>query len=157
MRKRILGDASSGPSAVAVQWLDVERNAEVEVTSEDAAHPVEAAFHPGSGTGWRAGAAGPQTIRLRLDEPRRIERIRLVFEEHEDSRTQEFVLRWSADGGRSYREIVRQQYTFSPHGSTREVEEYTVDLDGVTALELQIAPDIGDHGARASLREWMLA
>jgi hypothetical protein len=61
------------------------------------------------------------------------------------------VLRWSKDGGRSYREILRQQYTFSPPGATREVEDYTVNLDGVTALELTIVPDISGGDARASL------
>jgi t-SNARE complex subunit (syntaxin) len=61
------------------------------------------------------------------------------------------VLRWSKDGGRSYREILRQQYTFNPPGATREVENYIVDLDGVTALELTIVPDISGGDARASL------
>jgi len=61
------------------------------------------------------------------------------------------VLRWSKDGGRSYREILRQQFTFSPPGTTREVEDYTVDLNGVTALELTIVPDLSGGNARASL------
>jgi hypothetical protein len=55
-------------------------------------------------------------------------------------RTQEFVLRWSPDGGRTYRKIVHQQYTFSPPGTTREIEEYAADLDGVTVHELRIVP-----------------
>jgi hypothetical protein len=80
-----------------------------------------------------------------------------VFEEREAPRTQEFVLRWSADGGRSYREVVRQQYTFSPPGTGQEVEDYAVDLEGVTALELSIVPDIGGGACRASLSEWSLA
>ncbi len=157
MRKRIVGPASGGSQTVAPRWLDVERDAEVEVTSEAAGHPVESALRPDSGTEWRAAEPGAQTIRLRFDEPRRLERVRLVFEEREVARTQEFVLRWSADGGRTYREIVRQQYTFSPPGTAREVEDYAVDLPGVTALELHVVPDISGGESRASLAAWSVA
>jgi hypothetical protein len=80
-----------------------------------------------------------------------------VFDERDASRTQEFVLRWSADGGRTYRDIVRQQYTFSPPGTTQEIEDYAVELEGVTAVELNIVPEIGGGPARASLSEWTLA
>jgi hypothetical protein len=157
MRKRIVGPASGGSSLVDPRWLDVERGVEVEATSEDAAHPIESALCPGGAPGWRAGEPGPQTIRLCFDEPQRLERIRLIFDEREAARTQEFVLRWSADGGRTYREVVRQQYTFSPPGTAREVEDYTVQLDSVTAIELYIVPDISGGGARASLSEWAIA
>ncbi len=157
MRKRIVSRDSGGSSVVAPRWLDVERHAEVEVTSEDAAHPFESALHSEGGGAWRAAEPGAQSIRLRFDEPQRIERIHLAFEEREAARTQEFVLRWSADGGRTYREIVRQQYTFSPQGTTREVEDYTVELEGVTVLELRIVPDISGGAARASLSECAIA
>ena len=40
----------------------------------------------------------------------------------ETARTQEFVLRWSPDGGNSVKEIVRQQWNFNPPDSIREVE-----------------------------------
>ena len=59
--------------------------------------------------------------------------------------------------GRTYREIVRQQYNFNPPGTTSELEDYTVDLSGVTGLELSITPDIGGSGARASLARLRLA
>ena len=39
------------------------------------------------------------------------------------------------------REVVRQQFTFSPGGSTEETEDFTVSLDGVTVMELKIDPD----------------
>jgi hypothetical protein len=67
------------------------------------------------------------------------------------------VLRWSAGGGRSFREVVRQQYNFSPAGATREAEDYEVALDGVTALELVITPDVSGGPARASLERLRLA
>jgi hypothetical protein len=80
-----------------------------------------------------------------------LRRILLVFEERERARTQEFVLRWSADGGRTYREIVRQQYNFSPPGTPREVENYVTELEGVTVVELTVVPDVGGGDSCASL------
>ena len=93
-------------------------------TSEDKAHPIEGAFNLTGDTGWRAPSTGEQTIRLRFDRPCDVRRIHLVFLEHEHQRTQEFLLRWSAGNEDSYRDVVRQQYTFSPPGNSREVEDY---------------------------------
>ena len=100
---------------------------------------------------------GPQTIRLVFDQPQTLKCISLVFEEKEIARTQEFVLGWSSDGGSTVREIVRQQWNFSPPGSIREVEEYQVLLSGVTVLELTIDPNISGGDARASLRNFRLS
>jgi hypothetical protein len=72
------------------------------------------------------------------------------------NRTQEFVLRCSLDGGRSSREIVRQQWNFSSPDAVREVEEYPVNLSGITALELIIVPDISGGTVRASLKSLRL-
>jgi hypothetical protein len=138
-------------------WLDLERAAVVEVTSEEKDYPVESAFVSGETRGWRATDSGTQTIRLIFDEPQRLKRIALVFEETETERTQEFVLRWSSDGGHSFREIVRQQWNFSPPNSVREIEEHRVDLSGVTVLELVIAPDISRGSDRASLKSLRLS
>ena len=151
MAPRARPPASSGTGST---W---SRLIQIEVTSEDAAHPIESALVHAGAQGWRAEGPGEQTIRLRFDEPAKLQRVRLVFREELQGRTQEFVLRWSSDGGRTYREIVRQQYTFSPPGTAREIEEYAVDLDGVTALELRIVPDIGGGDARASLERMQLA
>jgi hypothetical protein len=71
--------------------------------------------------------------------------------------TQEFLLRWSPDDGRSFREIVRQQWNFSPPDTIREVEEYRVDLSHVGILELVIVPDINGGVARASLTSLRLS
>jgi hypothetical protein len=81
----------------------------------------------------------------------------LVFEESENTRTQEFVLRWSPDTGHSFREVVRQQWNFSPPGSTRETEDYAVELSDVTVLELIIVPDQNGGAVRASLASLRLA
>ena len=157
MRKRIIGPGPGEVAAAEPGWLDLEHLAQVEITSEDIDHPIESALIQGMGSGWRAAQPGEQTIRLRFDEPLRLKRIRLLFQEDEQERTQEFVLRWSSDGGQSYREIVRQQYNFSAPEAAREVEDYEVDLDGVMALELKIVPDISRGRARASLAELNVA
>jgi hypothetical protein len=157
MRKQIINQHPQDISPLSQDWMDLEQLAQVEFTSEDTTHPVESALTLGVGSGWRAAQAGKQTIRLLFDEPQRIRRIHLLFHEDQQERTQEFVLRWSSDGGQSYKEIVRQQYTFSLPTTTRECEDYAVDLEGVTVLELSIVPDIGDVGALASLAQLCLA
>lgn len=157
MRKQIINRSSREPVSTDRAWLDLERLAQVEVTSEETGQPVESALTTGGGPGWLAGEPGEQTIRLLFDEPQALRHIQLVFEEEKRERTQEFVLRWSGDSGRSYREILRQQYTFSPPGATREVEDYVVNLHGVTELELRIVPDISKGNARASLTLLRLA
>jgi len=108
---------------------------------------------PGEQGGWRASGPGDQTIRLLFKELQRLSRVLLMFDEHEVARTQEFVLRWSPGGGAPYREIVRQQWNFSPPDTVRELEDYRVELSGVAALELIISPDIGQGGAVASLTQ----
>ena len=153
MRKRIL-HPEKAKRPEDKDWLDVERLAEVEITSEDAAHPIEAALTSAGNGGWRAGEAGKQAVRLIFDQPLRLRRIQLSFQEEERTRHQEFVLRWS--DGRSYREIVRQQYRFSPPGTTREEEDFRVDLSDVRALELIIIPETGGGEARATLQRLRL-
>lgn len=138
-------------------WLSLDDLAQVEVTSEDPAHPIESALKPNGGTGWRAADPGPQVIRLVFDHPTTVRRIMLTMEEEERPRTQEFVLRWSDDQGRSYHELVRQQYNFAPPGTMTEQEEYTVNLAGATSLELEINPDINRSAAKASLARLRLA
>jgi len=156
MRKRVIGPTPPDPTPNAPGWLDVAEAVEVELTSEDAGYPIEDALQPGSGRGWRAAEPGGQVIRLLFDIPQRIQRVRLVFREEERARTQEFALRWSADPGDGYREVVRQQFNFSPPGTTVEIEDYSVNLERVSVLELTIVPDVSGAGCRASLAEWRL-
>ena len=156
MRKRVLGPASK-ISQSGRDWIDVDRAAAVEVTSEDKDYPVEAALLSSDSPGWRASEPGPQTVRLVFDEPQALKYIALVFEETEMKRTQEFVLRWSRKGDDSYREIVRQQWNFSPPETAGEVQEYQVNLPDVARLELIISPDISGGAARASLKVLRLA
>ena len=157
MRKRIIVQGTQGIIFPAEDWLDLENSAQAELTSEDASHPIESALKPGAGSGWRASEPGQQTVRLLFDKPLRVKHVHIEFHEDEQSRTQEFFLRWSSDSGRSWREIVRQQYTFSPPGNAREIEDYEVDLVGLTVLEISISPDISGGSARASIAELHLA
>src|SRR5450759_2545315 len=95
MRKRIIGQGPREVSGAEQGWLDLERLAQVEITSEDVDYSIESALIPGTGSGWRATQPGEQTIRLLFDEPLRLQRLHIVFHEDEHERTQEFVLRWS--------------------------------------------------------------
>ena len=140
------------PPVIDGGWLALGDDVAVELTSEDPEWPIEGALSAGTPPGWRAGAPGPQTIILEWSSPVAIRRILLVFEEVAQTRTQEFVLRASTHDGD--RDVVRQQFTFSPPGTTLEREEYTTDLRGVKRLELMIVPAIDDHHAVATLKEW---
>jgi hypothetical protein len=92
-----------------------------------------------------------------FDQPQTLRRIRLVFEDGENERTQEFVLRWSQGQESSFSEIVRQPWNFSPGGSGRETEDYTVHLSEVKIVELIIVPDKSGGDVRASLRSFRVA
>jgi hypothetical protein len=152
MRKRLITPAPPDTRFESDHRLDVSTAALVEVTSEEKDHPIEGALIPGESTGWRASQPGMQTIRLIFDRPQKLKRISLVFEEKETSRTQEFVLRWSPNLEGALREIVRQQWNFSPPHTTTEIEEYRVELPDVSVLELIITPDIAGGTNRASLK-----
>lgn len=98
MRKRII---VSSPTSIALEdrvWLDLEKIALVEVTSESPDNPADFALVAGKDSGWTASQSGEQTLRLIFDLPQKLRHVRLVFNENNYQRTQEFVLRWSADG-----------------------------------------------------------
>jgi hypothetical protein len=156
MRKRLVSPIRQAQPASEPRWLDLDRAASVDVTSEDPQHPIEGALVREDKRGWRASEAGPQTVRLIFDQPQKIERIELAFDENDAERTQEFVLRWMANTGQPT-EIVRQQWNFSPPSTVRETENFAVQLSGVTALELIINPDIRGGKAHASLSQLRLA
>jgi len=158
MRKLITGESKQlQQSKRSSDWLDLEQLAQVEITSEDVEHPIESALIQNNDSGWRANEPGKQTIRLVFDKPQNITRIQLLFEESKHERTQEFVLSWSPGNRENNREIVRQQYNFSPAANTQELEDYTVNLDGVLILEMNITPDLSGGNARASLARLRLA
>ena len=158
MRKRIISNSvlAEQEKSTVQKWLNIETLVEVEVSSEDEAHPIESALLSGSVSGWRAVDSGEQTIRLVFNHPQSIKRIMLKFEEPGIERTQEYVLRWSNESGPPH-EIVRQQWNFSPKGATNEIENHHVELSDVKVLELNINPDISGGNSLATLRELRIA
>src|SRR5437868_2097441 len=104
MRKRIVNSVPPDTPRTGADWLQLERTTTVEVTSEDAVHPIEAALLAAdAASGWRAAQSGAQTIRLIFDQPQKLNRIQLLIIEREVERTQEFVLRWLPAGASAWR------------------------------------------------------
>lgn len=155
MRKAVLTHALLDPRPALDTWLDLERIASAELSSEDPVHPFENALRGRDRGGWRAASPGPQIIRLRFDEPRAVRRVRLEFCDR-GHRSQEFCLS-AVDTSDQRRLIARQQWNFSPGGSTLEVEDYAVNLSEVAALELEIDPGRHDQEATATLQSLAVA
>ena len=153
MRKQILHSIPSVATPPPGE-LDVAAIGTVLVTSEMAAHPVENAFDGQRGPGgsrWIAETPGEQTLILAFDAPLNIQTVLLEIEETAEARTQELQLAVSSDGGRTYRELLRQEFNFAPSGATFEREEWLIRAEAATHLRLWIKPDKGDRPARASL------
>src|SRR5260370_10226661 len=129
MRKRVLGSTQL-PSDAADdhEWLELQDLAEVEVTSEADGYPIETVFNFGAGPGWRAASPGIQRIRVIFDQPQSIRHMRPQFNESNVARTQEFTVRWSSRPDEPLKEVVRQQWNFSPNGSTAQSAHYAIDL-----------------------------
>ncbi len=153
MRKKIITAEQQATNSSEQTWLDLEAIAGVEITSEEADYPIEGALVEGRTSGWRADAPGKQMIRLVFKKPVQLRIISLSFVETGIERTQEYLLRYSSDAGKSSHEILQQQWNFSPEGTTSEAEEHHVDLQTVSILELIIIPDIGGGEAKASLEK----
>jgi hypothetical protein len=151
VRKSIMSQSGTGtnlPSAGS--WLSLEKLARIELSSEDPDHPFEHALRTDTAQGWMASTPGPQTIRLCFDEAQPLRRVRLQFREERVERTQEVAL-FATVHESPKKELVRQQWMFSPRGATDEVEDYCFDLEGVTAIELQIDPGRHDKAVFATL------
>jgi hypothetical protein len=78
------------------------------------------------------------------------------FREERRERAQEFAV-FAHTSTDQRREVLRQQWTFSPGGSASEVEDYTVDLRDVLSLELDIDPGRHDKTAMATLESIAIA
>ena len=155
MRKQVTAQDGNTKTLVeeAAGWLDLEEGAQVEVSSEAPGSPIENALVPGSMDGWQAAVPGPATIRLRFDTPQPVRRVMLQVSDTANERSQEWTLSAElADG--STRELIRQQWNFSPGGSTEQKEEYAFNLERVQALKLTIDPDRGRDRYPATLVAW---
>ena len=152
LRKQLL-TTSSVPTARSLE-RDISTIATVLVTSEDPDHPIDHVFDGQRGPGasrWIAAQPGEQRLILAFDAPQTIQQLRVEIDEPDVSRTQEMDVSISTDGGRTYRELLRQEYTFSPPGTSHEHEEWTVNAGGVSHLQLRIKPDKSGRACRATL------
>ena len=157
MRKNLVSAIHNIDAASKHDWLELERVARVEVSSEAEGYPVEGALLNDERRAWRANEPGTQTIRLLFDHPQTIRIVRVVFKEEESARTQEFVLRWLPEGTSDWKDVIRQQWNFSPPQTAIECEDYTVDLPSAGGLEIMIYPDISGGDTRASLHSLQLS
>lgn len=153
LRKQIIGSQAVEPAPIPGE-IDVASEATVLVTSEATEHPADNAFDGRRGPGasrWIAGEPGEQEIILAFDVPRPIRRVVVEVEEREVSRTQDLRLAVSSDGGATYRNLIQQEYNFSPPGTTFEREDWAVQAEAVTHLRLTIRPDKGGKPCLATL------
>jgi hypothetical protein len=140
--------------------IPVAEVATVQVSSEQSDHPIENVFDSSRGPGgsrWIADGPGKQTLILVFDSPQTIRKVGLEVEELLVSRTQELSASVSSDGGQTYRELVRQEFTLSPPSTSFEREVWSVAAEGVTHLRLDIKPDKGGRVGQATLTSLSLA
>jgi len=153
-KKTISKQEAALPSAPVHEEIDIAAIATVLLTSESPEFPIENAFDEQTGPGgtrWIAPAPGDQVLILQFDVPQTLHELLLEAEELQVSRTQVVELFLSSDGGRSYREVLRQEYNFSPPGTTFEREVWSVPAEGVTHLRIGIKPDKAGKPCHATL------
>jgi F5/8 type C domain len=148
-RKRAL-EADAATIARAAEEIDIAGCAMIAYSSEDPAHPVENLFDGHSGPGaTRWMSARPDTVEhivVEFDQPQTISRLVYEVEEATTERTQELRVEVSEEGGRTYRQILVQEYTFSPRGATFQREEQRFNLRQVTHFRFTIVPNKNGSG-----------
>ena len=149
LRKRQL-EAGQATGAGAAGEIDIASCATIAYSSENPAHPVEhlvdGRFGPGATRWLSARPDVTEKIVVEFDQPQTISRLVYEVEEAKCERTQEVRLEVSEDGGRTYRQILVQEYTFSPAGATYQREEQRLNLHQVSQLRLTIIPNKNGSG-----------
>ncbi len=129
--------------------LDLTRVATIAYSSEDPAHPVEHLVDERTGPGGsRWVAAQPDSVEqivVEFDRPQSVARLVYEVEETQQERTQEVRVEASTDRGQSYRQVLVQEYTFSPRGATFQREDLRLELHDLSQLRLTIVPN--KHGS----------
>jgi hypothetical protein len=160
LRKQVIPQRSGESASFEGGEIAIADVATVQVTSEQADHPIDNVFDHSRGPGgsrWVADGPGEQTVILVFDSPQTIRKIGVEVEELAVSRTQELTMSVSSDGGRTYRELVRQEFNFSPPDTSFEREVWSAPAGAVTHLRLKIKPDKGGRVGRATLTSLTLA
>ena len=133
-----------------IEWLDLDTVADIIVVAGGRRVPRSA-------PAWTAECSGEQTIEIRFRQPTVVSHLRVTCSESAHSRTQEMTIWASLHRGEQHREILRQQFNFSPDGATQEVEEYALHLEAVSAIQVRIVPSIDGRPAVARVKELRLA
>jgi hypothetical protein len=149
LRKRQLeADAATGMGTAGE--IDIVGCAVVAYSSEDPAHPIEHALDGNSGPGvtrWiSARSDTEERIVVEFDRPQALSRLAYEVEEDQRERTQQVRAEVSEDGGRSYRQLFVQEYTFSPRGATYQREEQRFTRVHASHLRLAIFPNKNGSG-----------
>lgn len=142
--------AVSDSAAPAVEWLDLETRASVTITARGERLARARSL-------WSAACPGEQMIEIRFHHPTPVRRLRVITTEAEQSRTQEMTVSVSLHRGERHHHVLRQQFNFSPDGATEDVEEYTLELEGVSVIQLRIVPSIDGRPATARVSELRVA
>src|ERR1700730_1233264 len=149
LRKRPL-EGEAAMNSRAADEIDTAGCAAIAYSSENPAHPVEHLLDGRCGPGaTRWISARPDTIEqivVEFDRPQAISRLVYEVEEAVRERTQEVRVEISEDGGRKYRQILAQEYTFSPGGATYQREEQRLNLPQISHLRLTIVPNKNGSG-----------
>lgn len=153
MRKRQIDEL--GPAAAPAEGeIDCTHAASISYTSEEKGHPIDCLFDGHCGPGaprWLSGRADSvERLVLAFDEPTSISRLMYEVEETECPRTQEIRLEVSHDHEHTYRQVLVQEYAFSPRGATFQKEDVRMEAQRVTHLRIVVVPNKSGSG-RASL------
>jgi hypothetical protein len=103
--------------------------------------------HGRGGTRWASARPNAtERIVLEFDRPQGISRLVYEVEECGRERTQEVRVEVSTDRGGTYRQVLAQDYTFSPEGATFQHEDLRLDIPAITHLRLTIVPNKSGSG-----------
>jgi hypothetical protein len=149
MRKRLMGEqVLRSPDRPGE--IDVASLATFGYSSEDPEHPLEHLIDGRCGRGGTRWASArhntTERIELEFEPAQRISRLVYEVEERCVERTQEVRVEVSTDHGRTYHQLLMQDYTFSPGGVTFQHEELRLEIDPITNLNLTIVPNKGGSG-----------
>jgi hypothetical protein len=149
IRKRLMSDQIPMPVGSTGE-IDIASHASLAYWSEDPNHPLEHLidrhFGPGATRWASARPDATEYIVLEFDHVQRVSRLIYDVEECRQQRTQEVRVEVWSDRDRTYRQVLVQDYTFSPQGATFEHEDVQLDLPAISHMRLSIVPNKSGSG-----------